>query len=84
MRACKFKESNFILQPPTGENEDTCVPAYGFRGEHEILTCWEPDAADLERLNAGGKIWMWVRGGEQPPISLETEYPFEEAQEKSE
>jgi len=41
------------------------------------ISQWVPSEEDIERINAGGPIWLFVIGKEHPPVWVQTESPFE-------
>jgi hypothetical protein len=46
------------------------------RHDEGLISCWEPDADDLARLQAGGKLWLHVVGQGMPPVAISTQHPF--------
>lgn len=71
MKPIKFEESN-VTYVAEGCND---LPAY--KGETQIISCWQLTEQDLETIKETGVIWFSVAGQSQPPIWLGTEKPFE-------
>jgi hypothetical protein len=77
MTPTRFPQSNRRLTPPEGMTAEECGDLEVFTDGAYCLSRWEPTAEDLERILAGGPVWLWaVTGGTQPPVKLATEDPF--------
>jgi len=76
MRATDFEYANCNMQPP--ELMDDCLTLPVFTDGKLYLSRWMPNKEDLEALNRGEPLWLFVWGS-QPPVSIETENPFVEA-----
>jgi hypothetical protein len=70
------------LGAPVGWTPETSGPCSGLpiRDEAEggvpcMTSAWEPTPAELAALNAGGKVYLRVRGTGHPPVSLYALYP---------
>lgn len=92
MEATAFKESNTVLDSspyfPIGKSAlvDRCSPIDAFvgkliTGEDIVVTCWKLTAADLERIQQSGRIWLLIFGS-PPPILPQASDPFEEWDDK--
>jgi len=76
MRPVDFEESNLTLGAPPGA-ESFVDPLRVRRTRHgELISCWELDDEDLERLRKTRKLYLIVlcRTG-PPPVALTTEKP---------
>lgn len=73
MRPTVFNQANVNMQPP--EAMEDCMPLPVFTDGTMYVSRWMPNREDLEALNRGEPLWLFLWGG-QPPVSLETENPF--------
>jgi hypothetical protein len=88
-----FPERNFIYTKPQGWTDEQCIDLPVWKGQvpiddkgntdHTIISCWQPSKEDIEAINAGKPIYMYVTAMAQPPVSLSTEYPFIQQEVKS-
>lgn len=81
MNTSNFDESNIILSPPPGKTEDEVRSSFAWIGKDSdgvevTIICFQPTVEDLDRLEAGGKLWLRVMGRSTKPFSLSTEHPF--------
>lgn len=81
MQPCQFPESNQVFTAPESMSETECGPIDALIGETEagvpmIVTCFKPSPEDLERLSAGGCLWLSIVGNQMPPVQLNTDSPF--------
>lgn len=80
-----FPAANCVFDPPIGFSAGQIHRIPAFRGQSiggsldgmdVVVVAWLPDAADLERLNAGGPVFLCSCGG-LPPHLLTTEFTAE-------
>jgi hypothetical protein len=60
------------LGAPKGWDESRDGPCFGLDviiQDGRATSCWEPTPEELERLQAGAKIYLTIVGG-QPPVML--------------
>lgn len=81
MDPTNFDQSNMIFGPPDGMTEDQCRSLFAFQGSMSggtpvVITCWKPTKDDLECINRGGRVWLYIMGDTQPPVIITTENPF--------
>lgn len=77
MKPIKFKEMTKELQKPEGMTDKECGPLPVFNDGKYCISCWK--ASFIERVNILfiGKVWIWIHSGvTQPPISIDTKFPF--------
>lgn len=72
---------NFTAPPGLDESQVMTIPGFvgqieggNLDGSHVVIVAWQPDAADLARLNAGAPVFLQVLGG-LAPHCLMTEFP---------
>lgn len=86
MNPVNFKEANITYGKPEGWEEDECgnLPVHkGSDGKHPVLvSAWMPSIGDIERMVEGKPIYLTIVGTAMPPVSLSTESPFPEEEEK--
>lgn len=73
MISARIANATRRLGAPTGWDEardGVCVGLDVLIDGNAFTSCWEPTADELERLNAGAKIYLTVVGG-QPPVALQ-------------
>lgn len=72
-----FPERNRVLEKPKGMTDEECFDLEIFTDGNECISCWKLNKEELEEVNRTGKIWLRIVSGyTQPPVSLQTEYPF--------
>lgn len=76
MKAKGFPEQNITFTKPQDMTDEECGSLPAYRGEGQIISCWEVTPEDLERIKETGVIWLYVVGAGQPPVYIGTEYPF--------
>lgn len=77
MKPINFDESNRTLQKPAGMTDDECGPLPIFTNGEQCISCWRPSLRERLSILIFGKVWVWVWFGKtQPPVALETQYPF--------
>jgi len=83
VKPIKFKEQTKVLQKPEGWTDKQCSPLAIFNDEKQCISCWVGDLKDRLKFLITGKIWLRIYSGTtQPPVSLETKYPFVVNKEK--
>ncbi len=75
MNAIRFPEVNINYVA------DGChdLPAYhgdDTGGQPVIISCWQPTPEELEEINRTGKVWLFIVGTSQPPVSVTGHHPF--------
>jgi hypothetical protein len=81
MHFVDFEGTNFAFTKPEDMTDQQCRTLRVKRGMTEIdgekypvsTSGWKPTAEDLERLNAGGLIYLNIFGLGHPPVSVSTE-----------
>lgn len=80
-----FKEANFTFTKPQGWTDEQCGSLQVYResagGYQIIISKWQPNKEDIEKINNGGAIYLAIHSHEMPPVSLQTESPFERGDE---
>lgn len=76
-----FKESNFNWLKPNGMTDEECgsLPAYR-DGKHSI-SCWKLGFVERIKILFTGKVWLWIFGGMQPPVSVNGGSPWQKEKE---
>ena len=82
MIPASFDEANVVLNPPVGVSSDDCDPLNIWRGvaadgKTVVISCWKLTQEEIDHLVKGGRLWLWVHGVTMPPVSLDTEHPFQ-------
>ncbi len=72
----KFKESNKTFIKPASMTDKECGSLPVHQNEHHIISCWKLSFKERIRMLFTGKVWLWVWGKKQQPISLGCENPF--------
>ena len=72
-----FPEANMVWKGWPGTKDKPKVldmPAY--RDKAQSISCWK--LSFKERLKAlfTGRIWLYVLGGDQPPVYITSDWPF--------
>ena len=68
-----------VFGKPNNWNEDSgeCVDLYvkdiQFPDSNVMVTEWKPDPGELEQLNNGGSLFLWIYGTIHPPIAMTVE-----------
>lgn len=78
MRPSDFPESNITYVRPDDMEDCDSLPACRVPSPTGgvIVSCWEPDAMERDRIACGGPVWLWVHSAVQPPVSLSATSPF--------
>lgn len=90
MKPVDFDESNTVLGAPPEVNralppDEQVKELPAFACQHDggvIVSCWELSAAEMAEVMLTGKVWLTVFGGSHPPVSVNTENPFQHSDEK--
>jgi hypothetical protein len=73
MKPVKFKEANGQLVGPDGSNIQP-LPCY--RDGTWVISRWKPTLWERVKIMFGGKLTLWIMGGQtQPPCLLTTQAP---------
>jgi len=73
MKPVHFVGANRLYRGPEGSDIQQ-LPAFD-EGKGFVVSCWEPSPEELAALAKGGRIWLVVLG-KQPPVQLQTAWPF--------
>lgn len=82
MKPVNFPQATADLGPPPGlaESQVQTVPSFmgivqrgSLEGSPMVVTAWQPDQADLERLNQGQPVFLTFLGG-LPPHMASTDF----------
>lgn len=81
----KFPEANHIFGKPKDMTDEQCSSLHTFVGTSSdnfplIISKWQLSEKEIEILNTTGCIYLTVIGKNQPPISITSEYPFNQTQ----
>lgn len=74
MEPVPFKESNFTLRAPEGEDDCDDLPC--FTDGQCFISKWQPTKEEVDRLVNGEGIWIVVWGNLHPMISVTAEKPL--------
>jgi hypothetical protein len=82
MQPITFPESNFTFNKPSDMTDDQCgslpvVRCNTSDGTPLIISCWELSEEDKAKITETGHIWLTICGTGMPPVSLQSEKPFE-------
>lgn len=79
MRPTQHYSNNRVLGAPTGwdQGETICKPipitdAF-LNGIPTVKTYWQPTAEELQALNRGEHVVLWLVGCTMPPVALAVE-----------
>lgn len=77
IQATDFKESNVELGRPPGMTEEECTGLHIFTDGHVCISQWRPSFWERLKILFTGRIWLGILSGQsQPPVWLQTNYPF--------
>ncbi len=81
MLPVEFPQKNFTFQKPTTMTDEQCSSLDVFKGNDDngqsvIISKWMPNKEDIEAINRGEGVWLWIVGEGMPPVILDTENPF--------
>jgi len=76
-----FTEANFTFNKPSSMTDEECASLRVYRGNTSdgvpvIISKWQPSKEDIDAINNGEGIFVYITGTGMPPISLTTENPF--------
>lgn len=72
-----------IWGAPEGWDEAVDGPCCGLAVREQggvLASVWEPTPAELERLNAGAPVYLFIAGTVQPPVGIEVGYAADDAE----
>jgi hypothetical protein len=74
-----FVEANQLMKKPQSMPE--CMDLKVWKGNQQdgtpvIISKWKPSKEDLEELNKGGDVYLYIIGNGMPPVSLQCNNPF--------
>jgi len=77
--AQEFNESNLIMNAPASMPE--CKDLLVWKGNQQdgtpvIISKWTPNEKELDALNNGESIYLYIVGQTMPPVSLCAVNPF--------
>lgn len=80
MKPTSFKESNLVLGPGGNPNTDDLVVSVSkdVDGNYFVISRWKLDAAELQRINETGEVWLCIMGSNMPPVMPTVLQPFTE------
>jgi len=80
MKPIDFKEKTKVLVKPRSMTDKECGSLAIWNEDKEVcISCWKGTLKDKLRFLFTGKIWLHVWFGEtQPPVCVETKFPFGE------
>ncbi len=75
MKPAMFHEMTHVLGAPEGwdaEVKGECLglPVVVDREQQTITSCWVLDAEEVALIANGGRVYLTVVGGAQPPVAL--------------
>lgn len=86
MLPISFPQANFVYQKPEGWTDEQCGDLSVWKGmvaideqgstAPVIISCWQPSKEDIEAINEGKPIFLFITSNSQPPVSIATENPF--------
>lgn len=81
MLPIQFDQANFTFTKPQSMTDEQCgdLPVCKTRdssGFPVIVSCWRFNKEDLEEIQRTGVIYLTITGVGMPPVSLQTENPF--------
>ena len=84
MKPIKFSEQNVTFTKPDNMTDEECSSLPVFQNDSQIISCWQLDDTDRQRLLDGGVIWLHVIATFQPPVLVSTDHPFQDFEEWAE
>lgn len=77
MTPTAFPQSNRTLTAPSGM--PNCSELAVFTDGEHCISAWRPSWRERFAVLFGRPVWLWVVSGQtQPPVLLETAFPFKE------
>ena len=82
MKPVPFPQASTFFGPPPGleESQVMTIPAFvgtvvrgSLEGADVVITAWQPDAADLDRIKQGAPVFLTFLGG-LPPHMVSTDF----------
>ena len=79
MDRTQHPSNNHVLGAPVGwdQKEMPCgalpITRTKVDGQDVMVSFWRPTAFELERLNQGGTVALWVYGVAHPPVAVGVE-----------
>lgn len=70
MKPVEFEEQNTVFVA------DGCGDLPAYKQMPQIISCFELDDEEIEKLNKTKKIWVSVHSVDMPPIWLGVDKPF--------
>ncbi|MHA4844434.1 hypothetical protein ACX0G7_09730 [Flavitalea antarctica] len=86
MNPFNFPEATKVFTKPGDWKDKDCFSIAAWEGEQtlpsgdktpHIITAWKPTPAELEKLNAGGSVYLSLCADGLPPHYLTAHSPFE-------
>jgi len=70
-----------MFTPPFNMTTEECGDLLAFKGADAngrpvIVSCFQLSAEELQDVVNTGKLWLWVHGDTQPPVSIDTKNPW--------
>lgn len=75
MQPITFPEVNHVMTKEGCFDLPVCGTRYA-DGRPVLISYWKPSKEDLDSLNNGGGIYLFVEGVGLPPLNLDTISPF--------
>lgn len=76
MTPIAFPEANKVYTKPASMTAEECGELAVYDTGGALISCWQPSDAERAAIAAGSPIWLWVIGGAQPPVAIQTDAPF--------
>lgn len=75
MNPIRFKGQTGELQKPSSMTDEECAPLPYMRRDDvgpsgAYVSMWQPTPEELQQLNAGGCVSLWVFSSGHPPVGL--------------
>lgn len=76
MKPVTFKQQNITFTRPPSMTDEQCQPLPAFRGEGQLISCWQMSLKDRLRALLTGRVWLSIHGTAQPPVWVGVVSPF--------
>ena len=76
MKAIKFKQQNITFTKPVSMTDEECGSLPAFRGDGQIISCWQMSLKDRLHALFTGRMWLSIHGEVQPPVWVGPDCPF--------
>jgi hypothetical protein len=85
MQPVNFDESNCVFGKPSNMTDEQCAALPTWKGNVPfgdgsvtpvIISKWQPSKEDIENINNGEGVYLYIYGEGMPPVALVTENPF--------